>query len=118
VLLAGLEEGVWPNWQAEQHGVVAEEHWLSYVGVPRARNSLQLSWMRHRRDWAGKPPRFLAEIPRALVEGAAAALRSVDHGGLGSAPARAVRSVKPPTQAETDRLVAEFTARKAVEAAR
>ena len=25
VLLAGLEEGVWPNWQAEQQGAIAEE---------------------------------------------------------------------------------------------
>ena len=84
----------------------------------RARHSLQLSWVRHRRDWAGKPSRFLAQIPKALIEGAVAASRSVDHGGWGSAPARSVRSVKPPTQAETDRLVAEFTARKAMKAAR
>jgi superfamily I DNA/RNA helicase len=25
VLLAGLEEGVWPNWQSEQQGALAEE---------------------------------------------------------------------------------------------
>ena len=84
----------------------------------RARHSLQLSWVRHRRDWAGKPSRFQAQIPQALIEGAVAASRSVDHGGWGSAPARSVRLVKPPTQAETDRLVAEFTARKAMKAAR
>src|SRR5215213_2501427 len=53
VLLAGLEEGVWPNWQAEQQGAIAEERRLFYVGVTRARHSLQLSWVRHRRDWAG-----------------------------------------------------------------
>jgi superfamily I DNA/RNA helicase len=118
VLLAGLEEGVWPNWQAEQQGAIAEERRLFYVGVTRARHSLQPSWVRHRRDWAGKPSRFLAEIPKALIEGAAAAQRSADRGSPGRAPARSVRSVKPPTQAETDRLVAEFMVRRATKAAR
>jgi ATP-dependent exoDNAse (exonuclease V) beta subunit len=113
VLLAGLEEGVWPNWQAEQQGAIPEKRRLFYVGVTRARHSLQLSWVRHRRDWAGKPSRFLAEIPKTLIEGAAAARRSADRGTEGRAPARPDRSVKPPTQAETDRLVTEFMARKA-----
>ena len=30
VLLAELEKGVWPNWQAEQHGAIAEERRLFY----------------------------------------------------------------------------------------
>jgi superfamily I DNA/RNA helicase len=113
VLLAGLEEGVWPNWQAEQHGAIAEERRLFYVGVTRARHSLQLSWVRHRRDWAGKPSRFLADIPKALIEGAPAAPWSADPGTAGRAPARSDWPLKPPTQVETDRLVAEYTARKA-----
>jgi hypothetical protein len=46
---------------------IAEERRLFYVGVTCARHSLQLSWVRHRRDWAGKPSRFLAEIPKALM---------------------------------------------------
>ncbi|MFC7478187.1 ATP-dependent helicase [Dankookia sp. GCM10030260] len=117
VLLAGLEEGVWPNWQAEQQGAIAEERRLFYVGVTRARHSLQLSWVRHRRDWAGKPSRFLAEIPKNLIEGAEAQ-HSTNHGSSGRAPARPDRSVKPPTQAETDRLVAEYTARKVTKAVR
>jgi hypothetical protein len=86
--------------------------------VTRARHSLQLSWVRHRRDWAGKPSRFLAEIPKTLIEGAAASQRSADRGTAGKAPARPDRSAKPPTQAETDRLVAEFMDRKASKAAR
>jgi ATP-dependent exoDNAse (exonuclease V) beta subunit len=119
VLLAGLEEGVWPNWQAEQQGAIAEERWLFYVGVTRARHSLQLSWVRHRRDWPGKPSRFLAEIPKPLIEGAAVAQRSARQNNAGRANApRPARPVKPPTQAETDRLVAEFTARKVTKAAR
>ena len=84
--------------------------------MTRARHSLQLNWVLHRRDWAGKPSRFLADIPKALIEGAAAAPRSADRGTAGRGPARADRSVKPPTQAETDRLVAEFVARKASKA--
>jgi ATP-dependent exoDNAse (exonuclease V) beta subunit len=118
VLLAGLEEGVWPNWQSEQQGALAEERRLFYVGVTRARHSLQRSWVRHRRDWAGKPSRFLTEIPKALIEGAATALRFADRGTAGRAPASFARSVKPPTQAETDRLVAECMACTAVKAAR
>src|SRR4051812_28076196 len=93
ILLAGLEEGVWPNWQAEQQGAIAEERRLFYVGVTRARHSLQLSWVRYRRDWVGKPSRFLAEIPKALIEGAAAAPQSADRGAAGRAPALTVRPV-------------------------
>jgi len=105
VLLAGLEEGVWPNWQAEQHGALDEERRLFYVGLTRARHSLRLSWVRHRREWAGKPSRFLSDIPRALVEGAEQGLPR----GAGASRAPAPR----PTQAETDRLVAEYKTRKA-----
>jgi len=112
VLLAGLEEGVWPNWQAEQHGALDEERRLFYVGLTRARHSLRLSWVRHRREWAGKPSRFLADIPRAFIEGA-------EPGIARQAGNAAPRIAAPrPTQAETDRLVAEYTARKAKKAAR
>ncbi|MGI4746423.1 MAG: ATP-dependent helicase [Janthinobacterium lividum] len=109
VLLAGLEEGVWPNWQAEKRDAMPEERRLFYVGITRARHSLRLSWVRQRRSWDAKPSRFLDEIPRSLVEGAApamAASRRADD----IAPARAVA---PPTQAETDRLVEAFMARRA-----
>ncbi|MBL6459352.1 ATP-dependent helicase [Belnapia sp. T6] len=119
VLLAGLEEGIWPNWQAEQQGAIAEERRLFYVGVTRARHSLQLSWVRQRREWAGKPSRFLAEIPKALTEAGAASWQAKDPGPASRTTAvRPARPVKPPTQAETDRLVAEFTARKAAKAPR
>ena len=124
VLLAGLEEGVWPNWQAEQHGAMDEERRLFYVGVTRPRHSLRLSWVRHRREWAGKPSRFLADIPRALVEGAGADVpRGAVPGRVAARPTKgaagamreATQGAKQgPTQAETDRMVAEFKARKAV----
>jgi superfamily I DNA/RNA helicase len=112
VLLAGLEDGVWPHWQAEQHGAIAEERRLFYVGITRARHSLQLTWVRHRREWAGKPSRFLAEIPKRLIEGAAAPHGPTQRGNVGKAAATRSSAVRPPTQAETDRLVAEFMARK------
>ena len=119
VLLAGLEEGVWPNWQAEQQGAIAEERRLFYVGVTRARHSLRLSWVQRRRDWAGKPSRFLAEIPKALTEAGAAPRQAKGPGPAGRmAAVRPVQPVKPPSQAETDRLVAEFTARKAAKTPR
>ncbi|WP_043367390.1 ATP-dependent helicase [Belnapia sp. F-4-1] len=119
VLLAGLEEGVWPNWQAEQQGAIAEERRLFYVGVTRARHSLRLSWVRHRRDWAAKPSRFLAEIPKALTGAGTASWQAKGSGPASrTAAGRPARPVKPPSQAETDRLVVEFTARKAAKAPR
>ena len=124
VLLAGLEEGVWPNWQAEQHGAMDEERRLFYVGVTRARHSLRLSWVRHRREWAGKPSRFLADIPRELLEGAGAdlprgavpgrATARPMNGAAGPMQGATQGAKQGPTQAETDRMVAEFKAWKVV----
>lgn len=109
VLLAGLEEGVWPNWQAEKRDAMPEERRLFYVGITRARHSLRLSWVRQRRSWDAKPSRFLDEIPRSLVEGTVPAMAAFRHADdIGPA-----RTVAPPTQAETDRLVEAFMARRA-----
>lgn len=69
VALAGLEAGLWPHYQAEQHGTMPEERRLFYVGLTRARHTLRLSWLKRRRDWPGKPSPFLLEIPSMLVEG-------------------------------------------------
>ena len=112
---------MWPNWQAEQHGAMDEERRLFYVGLTRARHSLRLSWVRHRREWAGKPSRFLADIPRALVEGAdvprgalpGQAAAQPMNGAAGPMQGAIQRAKQGPTQAETDRMVAEFKARKA-----
>ena len=113
VLLAGLEEGVWPNWLAEQHGGMAEERRLFYVGLTRARLSLRLSWVRNRRAWEGKPSRFLADIPRPLIAGPSPAQSPRRGSAVAAAP-----PVQPPPQAEVDRLVAEFMARKVARASR
>ncbi|PHK95271.1 hypothetical protein CR162_08865 [Pseudoroseomonas rhizosphaerae] len=109
VLMPGLEEGVFPSYRAEAQGSLPEERRLFYVGITRARRGLWLSWVRHRRDWAARPSRFLGEIPAQLFRAAASP----------SAPAaRPARTLAPPSQAETDRLVAEFHARKAAAGAR
>ena len=102
VLLAGLEEGVWPHWAAEQNGALAEERRLFYVGLTRARHSLQLTWVRHRREWEGKPSRFLGELPKSQAKPGSAKPTVPAHAGP-----------PMPTGAERDRLVAEFLARKA-----
>jgi len=114
VLLAGLEEGVWPSRQAEQQGALAEERRLFYVGLTRARRTLRLSWVRHRRDWAGKPSRFLGEIPPEVIEGTAMPEPEPAPAKPGPvrAAAAAARARPPPSQAETDRLVAEFRSRR------
>ncbi|WP_131829647.1 ATP-dependent helicase, partial [Teichococcus deserti] len=66
VLLPGLEDGVFPHFRAEAQGSLDEERRLFYVGLTRARQTLWLSWVRRRRDWAAKPSRFIAEIPQQL----------------------------------------------------
>ncbi|WP_419899401.1 ATP-dependent helicase [Roseomonas sp. USHLN139] len=71
VLLPGLEDGVFPHFRAEAQGSLDEERRLFYVGLTRARKTLWLSWVRHRRDWAAKPSRFLAEIPPQLFRAVA-----------------------------------------------
>ena len=116
VLLAGLEEGVWPHWQAEQHGALAEEARLFYVGITRARHSLRLSWVRNRRDWDAKPSRFLASIPDELVEDYAPHHGRAEGGALARSAATGI--VVPPTQAETDRLVVNFLERRAARRSR
>ena len=116
VFLAGLEEGVWPHWQAEQHGALAEERRLFYVGLTRARHTLRLSWVRSRRDWDARPSRFLASIPEDLVEGSVTRRRDPQE----RAPAQRAKAavVAPATQAETDRLVVDFLARRAARKSR
>lgn len=98
VLLAGMEDGVFPVYHAETQGSLPEERRLFYVGLTRARRTLWLSWVRRRQNWVAKPSRFIAEIPAALFKAAP----------IASGTAKPVKKV---TQAEQDRLVAEFYAR-------
>ena len=73
VVLAGLEEGLFPHMRALEEDVdLAEERRLCYVGMTRARSRLLLTYARQRTTYGttrpGLPSRFLAEIPAEAVE--------------------------------------------------
>jgi DNA helicase-2/ATP-dependent DNA helicase PcrA len=72
VVLAGMEDGLFPLRRSEeQPGGVEEERRLCYVGITRARDKLYLSWARARRRGAelmpGMASRFLKAIPRETL---------------------------------------------------
>ncbi|MBZ5496487.1 MAG: UvrD-helicase domain-containing protein [Acidobacteriia bacterium] len=76
VLLAGMEEGLFPHFQSrDSKEDLEEERRLCYVGMTRARGKLYLTWTPYRRSFGPEagmpslPSRFLKEIPEALVEG-------------------------------------------------
>jgi DNA helicase-2/ATP-dependent DNA helicase PcrA len=75
VFLAGLEEGLFPHSRtANNPAELEEERRLCYVGITRARTRLFLTHAGRRRRFGGQlweptvPSRFLAEIPRELLE--------------------------------------------------
>ncbi len=73
VVIAGLEEGLFPHSRAaEDEAELEEERRLCYVGLTRARSRLVLTSAARRRvfgDYQGtQPSRFLDEIPADLVE--------------------------------------------------
>jgi len=81
VFVAGLEEGIFPHAgsQRDEHGI-EEERRLCYVAMTRAQDRLFLTWARERRRFGtsthGSPSRFLSEIPREALGGAAAVARA------------------------------------------
>jgi DNA helicase-2/ATP-dependent DNA helicase PcrA len=73
VVIAGLEEGLFPHSRAsEDESELEEERRLCYVGITRARSHLVLTSAARRRvfgDYQGtQPSRFLEEIPPDLIE--------------------------------------------------
>jgi len=75
VVLAGLEEGLFPHSRTFLHpDDIEEERRLAYVGMTRAMDHLVLSWARYRRRYgtdmpeASVPSRFLEEVPATLLE--------------------------------------------------
>jgi DNA helicase-2/ATP-dependent DNA helicase PcrA len=73
VVMAGLEEGLFPHSRsAEDEAELEEERRLCYVGITRARSRLVLTSAARRRVFgdyqATQPSRFLDEMPPDLVE--------------------------------------------------
>ena len=73
VIMAGLEEGVFPHSRAfEDEDEMAEERRLCYVGITRARSQLVVTGAARRRVFgeyqAMEPSRFMDELPPQLVE--------------------------------------------------
>lgn len=73
VFLCGLEEGLFPHQRSvEETGRLEEERRLCYVGITRARRQLIITCAERRRVFGSEtyclPSRFIAEIPRELVD--------------------------------------------------
>jgi DNA helicase-2/ATP-dependent DNA helicase PcrA len=75
VMIVGMEEGVLPHSRSfDDPESMEEERRLCYVGMTRAKKRLFLSYAFRRTVWGNsdvrEPSRFLADIPRNLIEGA------------------------------------------------
>jgi DNA helicase-2/ATP-dependent DNA helicase PcrA len=72
VVVAGMEEGLFPHSRAEDEDDVEEERRLCYVCLTRARERLVLTGASRRRVFgeyqSTEPSRFLEEVPEELVE--------------------------------------------------
>src|SRR4029079_8281894 len=73
VILAGLEEGLFPHSRSsEDEEELEEERRLCYVGMTRARRQLVLTGAARRRVFgeyqSTEPSRFIDEVPSELVE--------------------------------------------------
>ena len=75
VILAGLEEGLFPHALASEDADIEEERRLCYVGMTRARLQLLLTGAARRRVFgeyrAAQPSRFIDEVPPDLLDVAA-----------------------------------------------
>jgi len=88
VVIAGLEEGLFPHSRAgDDEEEIEEERRLCYVGMTRAQSSLVLTSAARRRvfgEYQGtQPSRFLDEIPAELVDRIAPTWTSAYQGGFG-----------------------------------
>jgi DNA helicase-2/ATP-dependent DNA helicase PcrA len=74
VIIAGLEEGLFPHFNSlDSPEALEEERRLFYVGMTRARKRLFCSYANMRRRMGmiegGTPSRFLYELPDELLDG-------------------------------------------------
>jgi DNA helicase II / ATP-dependent DNA helicase PcrA len=91
VLLAGMEEGLFPHSRTlNQPNELEEERRLCYVGMTRAMDALVMTRARYRRRYGNDmpessiPSRFLDEIPPRLLEDLTGGQRASIGGGYGS----------------------------------
>jgi DNA helicase II / ATP-dependent DNA helicase PcrA len=89
VILAGMEEGLFPHSRTMlEPDSIEEERRLCYVGMTRAMDTLILSRAVYRRRYgtdmpeASVPSRFLEEVPPQLVEELGGSRRSASRAGL------------------------------------
>ncbi len=72
VFMAGVEEDLLPHRNSLEENGEEEERRLMYVGLTRARESLTLSFARHRKRYGERvscePSRFLDELPKDLLD--------------------------------------------------
>jgi ATP-dependent DNA helicase UvrD/PcrA len=85
VVLAGLEDGLFPHSRSrEDEAEMEEERRLMYVGVTRARSKLVLTSAARRRVFGEyqntEPSRFIDEIPPDLVEAEVSSASSSSYG--------------------------------------
>jgi DNA helicase-2/ATP-dependent DNA helicase PcrA len=84
VVLAGLEEGLFPHSRSsEDVEELEEERRLCYVGMTRARSKLVLTGAARRRIFgeyqASEPSRFIDEVPSELIDRIAPAMSGGDR---------------------------------------
>ncbi|MHC1697691.1 MAG: DNA helicase PcrA [Geobacteraceae bacterium] len=96
VFMTGMEERLFPHVRAlEDHEQMEEERRLCYVGMTRARERLYLTNARRRhfygQEQANSPSRFLADIPKELLDVQDDYQASF---GWGSSPNRSERAAK------------------------
>jgi DNA helicase II / ATP-dependent DNA helicase PcrA len=91
VLLAGMEEGLFPHSRTlNQPNELEEERRLCYVGMTRAMDALVMTRARYRRRYGNDmpessiPSRFLEEIPPHLLEDLTRGQRTSIGGAYGS----------------------------------
>lgn len=86
VVLAGLEEGLFPHSRsANDEAELEEERRLCYVGITRAETKLYITSAARRRNFgeyqSTEPSRFLDEIPAELLDWAPSRFVDVGSGG-------------------------------------
>ena len=73
VIIAGMEEGLFPHALSQTKDEIEEERRLFYVALTRAREKILITLARHRMLYGdilyNDPSRFLGEIPEHLISG-------------------------------------------------